>query len=339
MLEIKNRRYIGCKTKLLDKIYDSVKEMGYDSSYTFADIFAGTGVVGYRFAENGFKVLLNDMLASNTIAYKAWLGSGDYDLNKIENTISFFNKINPSNLTDNYFSKTYGGKYFSKSDARTIGFIRDYLEEHKSDFSDREYAILLTSLMYCVDKIANTVGHFESFLNTKPIDKGIVLQPLKLNPKIKPADIYEMDANELVRKLKSDIVYIDPPYNARQYVNFYHVLENLVRWNKPTEFEGNSMKFKRNELNSDYCRTNKATKLFDDLIENINTKLIIVSYNNTYVANSISSVNTISEEDLKTILSKKGNLVIKEIDYKFFNAGKTNFKNHKEYLYICEVKK
>ena len=80
MFEIKNRRYIGCKTKLLDKIFEAVSEMGFDNSYSFADIFAGTGVVGYRFAENGYKVLLNDMLKSNTVAYKAWLGEGEYDI-------------------------------------------------------------------------------------------------------------------------------------------------------------------------------------------------------------------------------------------------------------------
>ena len=337
MVEIKNRRYIGCKTKLLKRIYDSVEEMGFDNRYSFADVFAGTGVVGYHFAENGYKVLLNDILSSNTIAYEAWLGDGAFDLAKIESLIAFFNDINPSDLSDNYFSKVYGNKYFSKNDAKKIGFIRDYLEDHRNELTEREYSIILTSLVYCTDKIANTVGHFESYLRKKPVERGVNLQMLNIDKRIKPAIICEEDANELVKKIQFDIVYIDPPYNARQYVNFYHVLENLVRWKKPTVFEGNSMKFKRNELKSDYCRANKATLLFKDLIQNIKAKLIVVSYNNTYNANSISSINTISEEDLKMILSNKGKLTIKEIDYKFFNAGKTNIKNHKEYLYICEV--
>ena len=157
-----------------------------------------------------------------------------------------------------------------------------------------------------------------------------------INNKIIPADIYNEDSNLLAKKITADIVYIDPPYNARQYVNFYHVLENLARWNKPQEFEGNSMKFKRNELKSGYCR-DKAPQLFSNLIDDIDCELIIVSYNNTYSAKSISSINKISENDIFEILSRKGNVERIEIDYNAFNTGKTKIKNHKEYLYICEV--
>ena len=49
--------------------------------------------------------------------------------------------------------------------------------------------------------------------------------------------------------------------------------------------------------------------------------------------------NKISEEELYNILSKKGKTTIIEIDYKSFNAGKTDFENHKEKLYVCEVGK
>ena len=96
------------------------------------------------------------------------------------------------------------------------------------------------------------------------------------------------------------------------------------------------MKFKRNHLKSDYSKA-KAPIVFEDLINNIKGKLIVVSYNNTYDAKSGASNNKISEEQLETILSKKGKLTKIEIDYKFFNAGKTDLKNHKEYLYVCEV--
>ena len=93
---------------------------------------------------------------------------------------------------------------------------------------------------------------------------------------------------------------------------------------------------KRNHLKSDYSKA-KAPVVFEDLINNIKGKIIVVSYNNTYDAKSGASNNKISEEQLETILSKKGKLTKIEIDYKFFNAGKTDLKNHKEYLYVCEV--
>lgn len=337
-MKINNRRYIGCKTKLLNFIYDSIKEYNIDRNYVVADIFAGTGVVGNMFANKGYKTVLNDTLYSNVVVYKALLGEGILRTDLLLNTIQYLNSIKTDSLTDNYFSSIYGNKYFSINDARKIGYIRDYIEDNKDFFSEREYNYLISSLLYSCDKIANTVGHFESFLNNKPVDKGVNLEMFDVDETAPCADIYNLDANELATTLKADVVYIDPPYNARQYVNFYHVLENLARWNKPTEFEGNSMKFKRNELKSDYCRK-KAPDLFKDLIEKLNCKLIVVSYNNTYKAGSISSINTISSEQIINTLSRKGNVVIKEIAYKAFNSGKTELNGHKEFLYICEVGK
>ena len=43
--------------------------------------------------------------------------------------------------------------------------------------------------------------------------------------------------------------------------------------------------------------------------------------------------------ELETILKSRGRVTIKEIKYKFFNAGKTDFKNHLERVYVCEVNK
>lgn len=336
-MKINNRRYIGCKTKLLDFIYNSVVELGYDSSNTFADIFAGTGVVGYKFAKEGYKVILNDILYSNIVAYHAWLGKGRIRYKFLSSEIKKINAFSELALPDNYFSNTYGNKYFSVEDAKLIGYIRDYIEFNKNNYTEREYYYLITSLLYCTDKIANTVGHFESFLARTPETKGVKLSSLQTD-KLHPAEIHNKDANELSKQINADIVYIDPPYNARQYVNFYHVLENLARWDKPTDFEGNSMKFKRNSLKSDYCRS-KAPVLFQDLINNLHCKLIVVSYNNTYKAGSVSSVNTISSEQLTDILTKKGKVTIKSVDYKCFNAGKSKLSGHKELLYICEVNK
>lgn len=337
-MKINNRRYIGCKTKLLDFIESSIDIYNFEQGSVFADIFAGTGVVGYQFAQKGFKTILNDILYSNVVVYKALLGEGDIDLNKVKNIIEFFNEIDSEKLSSNYFSEIYGKKYFAETDAKKIGYIRDYIEDNKNKYTEREYYYLISSLLYSCDKIANTVGHFESFLKKEPKEYGVKLELFELPENSIPADIYNMDANDLSRIIQADVVYIDPPYNARQYVNFYHVLENLARWNKPTEFEGNSMKFKRNELKSDYCRS-KAPQLFEDLINSLNCKLIVVSYNNTYKAGSISSVNTISSKQIIDILSKKGKVIIKEQDYKAFNSGKTELNGHKELLYICEVGK
>ena len=318
---------------LLNDIFESVKQY-CNKETVFADLFAGTGVVSLFMLEKGVNVIANDMLLSNCIAYEAWFGSGKFSLKKIESIISYFNAIDGGRLEENYFSKIYSSKYFSLSDAKKIGFLRETIDQEK--LNKRERYILLASLMYATDKIANTVGHFEHFLSAPPKDKGVFLRL----PEIKAFDgfatIYNEDANQLVKQIVCDIAYIDPPYNARQYINFYHVLENLIRWDKPTEFEGVSMKFKRNHLKSDYSKS-KAPIVFEDLIKNLQAKIIVVSYNNTYSAKSSASNNKISEKQLLKILSAKGEVEVKEIKHKSFNSGKTNFLDHKEKLYICKT--
>lgn len=338
-LFINNRRYIGSKKSLLNQIQKVILEYYGTGKCTIADIFGGTGVVAEHFLNQGYDVIVNDFLYSNYVAYQTWISNDKINENKVKKIIEEYNNIDEKLLSDNYFSKIYGGKYFSNNDSKKIGYIREDLEKKKNSLTKREYYAILTSLMYATDKIANTVGHFEHFLSKKPIDRDVTLRvPFITKDRTSKSKIFNMDANELVKNIKADITYIDPPYNARQYINFYHVLENLAKWEKPTEFEGVSMKFKRDNLKSGYSKS-KAPLLMKDLISHIDSKLIIVSYNNTYNAKSGASNNKISEEELYNILSKKGKTTIIEIDYKSFNAGKTDFENHKEKLYVCEVGK
>ncbi len=335
-LKINNRRYIGSKTSLLDNIDSVISKYFKNNDYVLADIFSGTGVVANYFADKGVKIIANDLLFSNFVAYNTWLSNSEYNIKKVEQLIEKYNKLNPNKIEPNYFSEKFGNKYFHNNDAKIIGYIREDLEEKKATLTEREFYIILTSLMYETDKIANTCGHFESFLNKEPKEKGVTLRIPDIKKHIKENEIYCKDANQLVKEITADVFYIDPPYNARQYINFYHVLENLALWQKPEELEGNSMKFKRNHLKSDYSKS-KAPEVFADLIENIKGKLIVVSYNNTYDAKSGASNNKISEEQIFSILNKKGKVTKYEIDYKFFNAGKTDLKNHKEFLFVCEV--
>jgi adenine-specific DNA-methyltransferase len=337
MIKIKNRRYIGNKNKLTENIYQALlaNVNTKEKLTTFLDLFAGTGVVSEFFSDKGFKVILNDILYSNYVAYEAFFSNKEFNSEKVSDYLKFYNELKYEDLKENYFSDIYGGKYFSVNDAKKAGYIREHIENLKDDLSIREYYMLMTSLLYSVDKIANTVGHFEHYLKKEPIDKNLKLEILdNLIPR--EAQTYNIDANELSKLVTADVAYIDPPYNARQYINFYHVLENLARWEKPTEFEGISMKFKRNHLKSGYSQS-KAKLLMSDLIKNLNVKYIIVSYNNTYSAKSVASNNKITENEILEILMEKGSTKTYDIPYKSFNSGKTNFDNHIEKIFVCKV--
>ena len=80
---------------------------------------------------------------------------------------------------------------------------------------------------------------------------------------------------------------------------------------------------------SAYCSV-KAVDAFEDLVTNLDTRYIVVSYNNTYNSKSSSSENKIQLEDIERILNKLGPTKVFEHSHQFFNAGKTEFDDHKE---------
>lgn len=336
-LNIENRRYIGNKSKLLEFINDTIEKENIEFN-TFGDVFSGTGVVAEYFLNKDKDVYVNDLLFSNYVVYKALLDNEEFKENKVKEIINEYNKINPEEIEDNYFSDNFSDNYYHYYDAKKIGYIREDIERRylRKEINNREYYILISCLLYSMDKISNTVGHYESFLNRKPEYKNLKISQMNLREHNAKSYIYNEDANKLVRRIAVDVMYIDPPYNARQYANFYHLLENVAKWEKPKVYN-KAKKMERKDIMSDYCKSN-AKEVFEDLIENIKAKYIIVSYNNTYKAKSTSSVNSIKYEDMVKILEKKGEVKVYETDYKFFNSGKTNLDKHKERLFICKVK-
>ena len=332
MYNISNRRYTGSKYKLLDWIEELV--LDNCEGEIFFDVFAGTGVVSAHMSKHYKKIIMNDFLYSNEIIYKAFFGSGEYDETVIEKYREQFQKINPNRLKDNYFSQNFGGKYFSNNDAKLIGKIREEIKKLKRRLSDREYCILLASLVYSMDKVANTVGHYDAYRKINNIEDRFVYELINPEKSSEKFSIYRMDANKLVRKVKADIAFIDPPYNSRQYSRFYHVLENVVQWKKPP-LEGAALKPQAENM-SEYCRSS-APEVFADLIKHIDVKYIVVTYNNTYNSKSSSSKNKITLEKIKDILSSKGQTTIYEKKHQYFNAGKTEFDDHKEFVFITKV--
>lgn len=331
-MRINNRRYIGNKFKLLPFI-SGVLDSEQIKFNSIADIFAGTGVVSEYFLDNQKHVIINDILYSNFIFYTAWLSNEHYNPKLITEILDYYNNSDDY-LKDNYFSDTFSNTYYHYEDAKKIGSIREHLESIKSILLNREYAIILASLLYSADKIANSVGHFESYLQKQPTPKGVYLKELSIKQYKYSPQIYQKDANTLIREIETDVLYIDPPYNSRQYINFYHVLENLAEWQKPKVF-GKTLKMERENKKSSYS-TAKAKSVLKDLVSNAKANYIALSYNNTYKANSIASINKISEQDILEILENIGHVKQFKMDYRYFNTGKTNFDNHQEILYLCK---
>lgn len=329
-LKINNRRYLGSKQKMLDFIARTVKE-NTENVQSVADIFGGTGVVADLFRKENKEIIVNDILYSNFVFYQTWFGMEEVDYLKIEKYISELNELRGYS---GYVTKNFGNRYFSEKNAQKIDAIREQIEKY-DDLNSREYSFLLTSLLYAMDKAANTVGHFDAYRKQMDSFKPLILRVPELN-EVEKSQIFNMDANQLVRQIKADLIYIDTPYNSRGYESAYHVLENVAEWKKP-KVEGVAKKaVNRSEKSSDYTKT-KAPQAFDDLIQHINARYILVSFNNMAHKGNSRSNAKISNEEIIGSLKKRGEVKIFETDFNAFTTGKSKIDNHKELLYLCKV--
>ena len=328
---INNRRYLGNKYKLLPFITKVVNEECSDIN-SVADIFAGTGAVSSAFTD---KVLItNDLMYSNYICNYAWFGAEEYDPQTIIDCVIRYNSL--CDLEDNYMTDNFSDTYFSRDDCAKIGYIREDIEclYENGSINKRERAILITSLLYAMDKIANTCGHYDAYRKGVVFDKTLELYvPLAEVHNNADNKCYNTDANELVKNIKSDLVYIDPPYNSRQYCDAYHLLENVARWEKPEVF-GVAKKMDRSSMKSKYC-TQSATEAFEQLIRDIKAKYILLSYNNMAEKGNDRSNAKISDQDIMRILEKKGEVKIFSESYKAFTTGKSDIDDNQERLFLC----
>lgn len=328
---INNRRYLGNKYRLLPFITGVVQNECTDIE-TIADIFAGTGAVASAFSDK--TLYTNDLLYSNYLSHLAWFSSQKFDSQKIIDYILRYNAINK--FKANYMTKNFSDTYFSKNDCSKIGVIREDIESNfrLGNLNERERALLVTSLLYAMDKIAKTCGHYDAYRKNVEFDSALELfVPLA---EVNNSDnnlCFNMDANDLVNEIEADLVYIDPPYNSRQYGDAYHLLENVARWEKPKVY-GVAKKMDRASIKSKYC-TKSAPEAFEDLIKNIRSKYILLSYNNMSTKGNDRSNAKISDEDIMRVLEQKGTVKVFSENYKAFTTGKSNISDNEERLFLC----
>ncbi len=329
---INNRRYLGNKYKLLPFITKVVNDECPDIR-SIADIFAGTGAVSSAFTDK--IITTNDLMYSNYICNFAWFGAEEYNPQIIIDCVVRYNAL--SVLEANYMTDNFSDTYFSREDCAKIGFIREDIEflYNNGDINLRERAILITSLLYAMDKIANTCGHYDAYRKGIEFDKSLELYvPLAEVKNNRNNRCFNTDANELVKIVSADLVYIDPPYNSRQYCDAYHLLENVARWEKPEVF-GVAKKMDRSSMKSKYC-TQSATEAFEQLIKDIKSNYILLSYNNMATKGNDRSNAKISDEDILRILKSKGEVKVFSESYKAFTTGKSDIDNNQERLFLCK---
>ena len=331
-ISINNRRYLGNKYRLLPFI-KGVVESECDDIRTFFDIFAGTGAVASAFRDR--TVITNDILYSSYICSLAWFSPAGYDPVKLERIIDGYNAL--SVTAENYMTDNFSDTYFSRADCAKIGHVREDIESRflSGEVTERERALLITSLLYAMDRIAKTCGHYDAYRRGAEFDRHLEMAlPSAAQDNDSGNRCYNTDSNELARRVSADLVYIDPPYNSRQYCDAYHLLENVARWNKPEVF-GVAGKMDRAALKSRYC-TKEAASAFEDLVAHLNCRYILLSYNNMAEKGNDRSNAKIGDGDILRILSSRGEVKVFSEEYRAFTAGLSDRADNRERLFLCK---
>lgn len=341
---VQNRKFIGSKYNLLSFIADAVAEVAPEA-HRLADPFTGSGVVAYHFASRGYQVLASDVLYHNVLAARCFLAGrpGEVDWERVAGLIGELGDLSP---VEGYCFTEFGGTYFTPENAGRIDAIREQIAAWRTagQIGEQEEAILLTSLLYAADKVANTCGQYDAFLKhlgADPYSQGgthlvdmMVYRPLELGlPRVVESARNQAlcaDADEIVQALETDILYLDPPYNGRQYVDNYHVLENIARWEKPA-LHGKTRKFERTSLKSAYSRRRTAALHMERLIERAQAKHILLSYNNEGI---------VPDEVILAALQRRGEVRLFTREYAIFGngAGRSGRRPIVERLFHCRVR-
>ena len=334
-VEQHSRRFLGNKYKLVEFIKRVVQEKCGDWQ-SLCDIFAGTGVIGAAFNVPRVSITTNDLLKSNFVCLRTFLGVNRDLRPRVTELLTHLNEMQPSKSETNYFSRNFGGTYFSYANAQKIGVVRQEIERIAANEDER--STLLCSLIYAVDRVANTVGHYDAYRKNLDVFNPIRLRIPAVDSKSNRGNkVYCEDANDLIRKIECDVLYVDPPYNSRQYSDAYHLLENLTEWKKPA-VHGVAKKMNRTHIKSRYC-VNGARDVLADLIQSAKCRHILLSYNNTGDSMNGRSNARISDTDIVDILETKGSVEIFETQHRAFTTGKSVRTRNAERIFYCRVRK
>ena len=349
-------KYIGNKTRLLDFISESIETELSIKSGTFCDIFSGTGSVGYFFKTKGFQIISNDFMTYSFVMQKAMIEQNQqpsffklidsYFLKsekfESEDVLSYLNNLKGEKgyAFENYCpSGKSKRQYFTDENGMMIDAIREKIQSWKDKelVTESEYYYLLASLINAADHIANMSGTYGAYLKIwrSVALKKIKLLPIEIYDNKKENKVFQQDANKLITSISGDILYLDPPYNSRQYAPNFHVLESIAVWDKQ-ELKGKTGLRNYDDQKSMYSQKSNALTAFEDLIEKANFKNIVLSYNNEGI---------IPPENIRETLSKKGELAIYDTTYRRFRTERDH-ENRKykdvgdkttEYLYIVKT--
>lgn len=344
-------RYIGNKENILENIY-SILQSNEVQGKTFFDFFAGTTNVGRFFKSKDYQVSSSDILYLSYCLQKAYIENNSEP--KFEKLLNYIPQQNIESLfsyplesvvgylntlegVEGFIYKNYtpsGTKdlsqprmYFIDENGKKIDAIRQQIENWKNEdlISETEYFVLLACLIETIGFYSNIAGVYAAFHKTWDFR---ALRPLELRT-IKFIDnhqkniVYNDDSMNLLDKVNVDILYLDPPYNERQYAPNYHILETIAKYDEP-ELRGVTGMRDYASQKSRFCNPNTALEDLDKIAKNTKYKNLVLSYNSEGIMPSEKIIET---------LKQYGPVKLEQFEYARFKSNNNGLARTKKTVY------
>ena len=321
--------YIGSKRSLAPRIVAEItKEWPDLSNWHFCDAFAGTGALSIHIAPYVNTIIVND-----------WENFAKYILEAQFNPpTQILERINELNVTEpingaitHTYSESAGRKYFTTNNAQKIDGIRHKLRSESYTTQERNY--LIGVLISSADSVANVASIYGAFLKEfKPVS----LNSLRLNPiipSIKKGRVLQFDSQELCKDStyinENTLLYLDPPYNQRQYGANYFPLNAIADIHKDSfDVSGITGIPLEGYKKSKWSSKKKVEASLIDIVKNTPARRIALSYNDEGI---------LSHEKIISIFTENGWTIKRiQIPYKRFSSQKDSGSNTVEFLFIAQ---
>jgi adenine-specific DNA-methyltransferase len=343
----KSFNYIGSKFRLLDFIIDSIQDYAGQSITelgSFGDFFSGTGVVSQRLLEEGASKVVSADVQYYSYLISSVFTDNEVNVSKVKAIITRLNSITIDSSKDTdfvYNNYTLGGServYLSPENGLKVDRIRKEIGLLSGNgITQMEYNLLLKTLLYATSKVSNVASVYGAYLKKlkKSAQTPLVLQSSFVDNLLPSANkkhvSYCRDINESCLFSEDvQVVYLDPPYNQRNYSTNYHLLETIARQDFP-EIKGKTgLRAENNPEPKSFCSKKNIYSAFENTVSSIKSKYLFISY---------SSEGILTKDQMLEILGKtRTNVICKEIEYSKFKSSEAKSNTCvMEYLFCAEL--
>lgn len=343
-------RYIGCKTKLLDAIEERiVNHIGPIEGKTLCDMFAGTGSVGDYFQDR-CKIIANDNLYFSYVINRAKLLKGKCDFSKLGfNPFKYFNTVNTDNFKtgfcfNNFAPSVSGRQYFSDENAKLIDFIRETISSWYNEklITLDEHDYLLGCLMESLSKVSNVAGVYAAYLHiwdSRALKKMQFIEVETQKEAKYENSVFNQDCQDLIKEIKGDILYLDPPYTPTQYISQYHVLETIAKNDNP-EIHGIGAHRDNGKQISNWSKKQLVAYELEKIIANAEFDYIVMSYSDAGILSQKIIENIFKRyAEPGTVICEKFNFVKYKNTRAVNRETRENTKDNEHYEWLFFMKK